>query len=849
MPAPNYVPGMGCSTPKLMFVGEAPGRIENELLQPFKGESGEELDAICEEAGYPNWRSETYVTNVSKFQPPNNDFSRLSEVANYQEQVDGLWTEIRHFKPNVIVPLGDVALTAITGKSGITKYRGSILQSLDGIPKAIPTFHPSNLVRSARTYNEWGERVGEDGAKGVFKYAYRKVMVEDIRRAFQESEYPELQLPERNLVIARNSGELYSFIRRNEGKIPMVDIEAYKCIPTCLSLAFSRHESMSIPLFRRIGKGVQLCEWPDSDIAAAWNILYELFSTTPVMGHNFKYDIDKLMMLGFRFLRVHADTMMLAHTVNPEMPSKKLEFLTSTLTREPYYKDEGKDWNPKVGVKQLFLYNAKDSAVQYEVFEELDRELDILSQQYHINLRPFFYDYVMRLFPLYLRMENTGVSIDESARDRIRFKYEKWHEEIQERFVAAVGHEVNVYSSPQMHKLVYTELKCPKRKDCSEDTLAALMQNNIKDERRRRILSDVLDDRRVRKTLGTYVNAGIDFDGRLRTSTRICGTETGRSSTGILKPPLRPEELGMAFQTITKHGDIGADIREFIVPDKGFVFVQIDKSQAEARVVAVLSEDWELLDAFNRIDIHRRTAALIFDYTNILDLSDVCPIADKIGKDSSERFMGKKTRHAGNYNMGKNRFMKEVTADAKKFGIDIKVSEWKAGQILDKFHSASPRIRNVFHRDIKTAINETRVLVNPFGRFRMFLDRMGEELYKEAFAHIPQSTVHDALTQAWLRVDDHERGSLTPLLGSKEWLDYGTEWLMEAHDALLFQCREDEVDDICRMLKKEIEKPISFRSCSLKRDVDLVIPMDIEIGYENLKELKKYKLKGEERAA
>jgi DNA polymerase len=846
MPNPNYVPGMGSPDAKVMVVGEAPGKDEDEQLKPFVGESGQELDALMREAGHPHWRYECYVTNVSKFRPPYNIFSRLHEVASYEEQIAGLWTEIRAIKPNVILALGDNALTALTGKHGITKYRGSILQSTAGVPKVIPTFHPANLVRSRNEVDEFGESTGIEGGKQIFKFVYRKVMVDDIKRAFQESNYEDLKLPQRNLLIAKNSGDVYGFIQRHNGSIPMVDIEAYNCIPVCLSLAFNRYEAMSIPLFRRIGKGVQLCEWTDSDIAYGWNILDNLFRTTPVMGHNFVgYDYDKLRMLGFRFRGIHADTMLLSHTVNPEMPAFSLAYLTSFFTREPYYKDEGKEWTPKVGVKQLFLYNGRDSAVDYEIFEELDKELDILSAQYRINLRKFFYGYVMRLFPLYYKMVSRGVRIDESRRDFIRFKYERWHEEIQNKFLAALGHEVNVNSNPQMQHVVYEELKCPKRGawdkktnkfkySTNEDTLAALMQNQVKDERRRRILSDILEDRRVRKTLGTYVNAEVDFDGRLRTSYRITGTETGRSSTGILKPPLRPSKMGMAFQTITKHGDIGADIREFIVPDKGKVFVNVDKSQAEARVVGVLSKDWDLLDAFNRIDIHRRTAALIFEYTSILDLSDICEVADKIGKDSSERFMGKKTRHAGNYNMKKHRFMTEVTADAKKFGIDIKISEWKAGQILDIFHSANPKIRGVFHSDVRAAIDSGRVLINPFGRIRMFFDRISEELYKEAFAFIPQSTVHDSLTQAWIEIDTQKPD---------------VEWLMESHDSLLFQCREDEVVDICVCMKEEFEKSISFRDCTLSRDYDLVIPMDIEIGYENLSEMKKFKLPKEERAA
>src|SRR5206468_11465187 len=104
---------------------------------------------------------------------------------------------------------------------------------------------------------------------------------------------------------------------------------------------------------------------------------------------------------------------------------------------------------------------------------------------------------------------------------------------------------------------------------------------------------------------------------------KINGTETGRSSTGILKKPLRPTKMGLAFHTIPAHGRLGKDIRSMLIPDPGKIFIKADYSQAEARIVAVLSEDWELLEAFDKVDIHRRTAALFFGLSKTLDLRPI----------------------------------------------------------------------------------------------------------------------------------------------------------------------------------------------------------------------------------
>jgi DNA polymerase I-like protein with 3'-5' exonuclease and polymerase domains len=90
--------------------------------------------------------------------------------------------------------------------------------------------------------------------------------------------------------------------------------------------------------------------------------------------------------------------------------------------------------------------------------------------------------------------------------------------------------------------------------------------------------------RRFKIARKKYFGARVDYDGRMKTVYTIAGTETGRSNTKILKPPVRPEKMGIPFQTITKHGDIGTEIRQMFVADDGFVIVETDMSQAEARM-------------------------------------------------------------------------------------------------------------------------------------------------------------------------------------------------------------------------------------------------------------------------
>src|SRR5690349_2770594 len=182
-----------------MAVAEAPGKVENETGEPLKGPTGQLFDEIIEKAGLPrhNW----YLTNVVKYQPPFNDFTKLHLInVDLAESIRKLWDEeILRIKPNVILCMGNQALEAVTGLTGITTYRGSILSSKDGQFKVVPTIHPAALFPKA----------GSDSAP--YPWVYKKIIEHDIQRAIDESSSPEFNLPVRSHDIAHNSLEVFRF--------------------------------------------------------------------------------------------------------------------------------------------------------------------------------------------------------------------------------------------------------------------------------------------------------------------------------------------------------------------------------------------------------------------------------------------------------------------------------------------------------------------------------------------------------------------------------------------------------------------------------------------------------------
>lgn len=798
-----------------MIVSEYPGveEVAAKPPEPLIGSSGQMTQHMLSLAGV-GWR-EIYRTNVYKYRPPTPYKKNVDYTAwpNWQECYVQLWNEIETIDPNAILTLGGFSFHILTGKEGLTHYRGSILRSYRQVNgrfiKIIPTFHPVNLLRP------------QEGEK--FDPRARAYMQHDVERAVEEAKTPEFTNPQRLLQPLRGSQDLLLFLNKyRDKKKVVIDIETSKtCIPVCVGLAFSPFHGVSVPLLNvRHGKD----ETPRNELARIWKILSEEVFQKPgiqLIAHNAKFDHKKLNEVGFGipYSAIHADTALMAHCLYPEFP-KTLEFLTSILSREPYYKDEGRSFDPaKDNPDQLAIYNCKDVTVTFDVYLALLAEFEAVKQAEGTDLFDFYFGYIHKLHELYMRMESNGWRVDRHVHADIWKKYVLQIHERREAFFQMFGYDVNVNAPIQVKDLLFNILKFPNRGSVDEDTLVSLYGNHADTDKKRAAIEYVLDRRRLNKTRSTYLEAEPDYDGRMRTQFNILGTETGRSSTSMLKPPIRPTPRGFAFQTLTKHGFIGQDIRRPLVPDEGMVFGSADMSQAEARIVANLANDDTLLKLFDTIDVHWMTAGWIFDFDGL---------NVPVDKEDPRRFCGKVTRHGGAYDMRKRRFSETVNSDIRRFQINMPpISEWKAGEMLNKFHKFSPKIRGVFHASIVEHLQlNARVLVNPYGRRRQFYSPWGESLWKEAYAHIPQSTVADHMKQALLRITARKPVMLSRILG-------------EAHDAVVWQSPVEEFAEDAAIIKEELERAIDFSRCSLPRN-PLLIPADVEYGF-NYKDMKKYR--------
>ena len=818
----KYVAGFGPRGANIMIIGDCPTMMDVAAGRPFS--SCKDLDDLLREAEIT--KSNCWLTTVSKYHVPSSPktkgykipFHTRAETAgvNLDEQVTELQSEINQIKPNLIIGIGQTSLRYITGKTKIDDYRGSILNGMGC--KFIGTYNPAHLNWQASDV----EFVG---------YWHKVIILLDLRRCLKESYSPNFEsLPKRILQVCKSSNELMEYKHINSSNFEVaVDIEAGgHYLPVCIGLSFKPSHGFTVPLWNKDG----ISNMPDSDLVLNWITLNEILNSKGIIGQNFNYDRDKISRLGFTIKSLKSDIMLKAQALCPEFP-KKLSFNQSVRTLEPFYKNEGMYEGT---YNDLFVGCARDACVTKEIDEVTNAELATIRQD------DYYHNFLMKLPKFYLDIEQQGLKLDEERRKELIHKYISWSEKTKYEIHKIVGTEVNYNSPKQVEILLYHNWKYPNKGGTGEEALTSLLNlqtKGVSNEEHRKCIELILLGRRIDKSIGTNLMAAVDFDGRMRTTYFPC-LDTGRSSTGQQDPPIRPtveirdfnnkkkdKVLGSAFQTMTKHGDVGEDVRSMFIPDnEDEVFVQLDSSQAEARVIFLLANDEWALEAIDTCDFHALTASWFFGGSEETHSKKV------LGYESPIRFMGKTLRHAGHLGASGKRAMLEVNTSARKYKIQARITQGDADKALKIFHSKQPKIKSVFQNGIITALEKDRTLFAgmpygfncDYGGRRTFYERWGDELFRQAFSYIPQRTVSDNTKGAGIRI--RERIPTIKIV-------------MESHDALLICMKRSLLSEWIPIMKQEMERPISFEHCSLKRKY-LIIPCEVEMGI-NYQHLSKFK--------
>ena len=320
------------------------------------------------------------------------------------------------------------------------------------------------------------------------------------------------------------------------------------------------------------------------------------------------------------------------------------------------------------------------------------------------------------------------------------------------------------------------------------------------------VLQSVLKVRELNKIRG-YLNANLD-NGIFYSSFNPAGTVTGRRSSAE-----NFLELGTNQQNIPKHSKLGKRYRRCFVARPGRVFVSCDQKGADdwvvhgyiADVSGITSGIEEMRAGINR---HQKLASFIFAFPE-----------DKCGSDTVYYYLGKKTRHAGQYGQRGNT-MSLVLAKEGYFYPP------KACQdLLDKFHKAEPQIANVYWKYIEETLKRGRTLVTPVGRRRIFFSLRdysdNSSVYRDGYIYLPQSTVADNTGMAIVWLEDNFPNFV----------------LNETHDSITGEAEDsvDKVNEAIRMLKQSFHRVFTFPN-----GFQVEIPVSVEIGY-NLQDMVKVK--------
>jgi len=800
MPLPKgAIPGQGPLEAPIALIGEQPGKQEVISRECFVGPAGRELNNLLRAANIP--RTSCYITNVIK--DLNAPLKHYIEFTNrgpitgvmWQDYLLVLKEELEYVRPYIVVAVGGVALYALTGRTGITKWRGSIIEStlVPGL-KVIPTLHPATVIPPKNQF--------------LNKYLIQN----DLIRAREHSGTREMDITERTVIIRPNYYQVLSCLEMiqetgHRGQIIDFDIEVVRGEVSCLSFAWSPTDSICIPFTDGFNDYFTV----DQE-AIIMRMITQILEDPLISkrGQNFAFD-SAFMFWRYGILMqgdLH-DTMISQKITMPDFPVG-LDFITSIHTDIPYYKAEGKKYF-KVGgpIEKFWQYNGMDTistaAAHPQQIADLIRQNNVETYNRQRKI----------LYPLvYMSMKGIKIDLDgmKNAIEESKVKLDSLENEL---FTLA-GRSINWNSPQQMKDYFYSEKGEPpyKKKNSKGEWKESVDVDALKRLARKgyaeaSIISKLRNLKN--KVLGTYLDLEkIDTDGRFRSYYNPVGGETGRlsSSENIIT------ETGGNQQNIPHW------ILEYYIADPGYVIYSIDLSQIENRIVAYVGKVISMIQAFeDGIDLHSLTASLIFD-KSIGDITRDDYTCDLGDGSQSERFWGKKANHGLNYGLG-----------YKNFALRYEMPESEAKWIIDRYHSAYPGVREGFHQLVKSSLYNNRTLVNLMGRSRVFLGDLNDSTFKEAYAQIPQSTVADVI---------NERG-LNFVYYNQQWFR-PVELLAQIHDAIDFQIPlylpwETHAEILLR-IKRSLETPLSAHGR------EFVVPADVAMGLNMCKDkMKDFKSK------
>ena len=489
------------------------------------------------------------------------------------------------------------------------------------------------------------------------------------------------------------------------------------------------------------------------------------------VGQNIKYDMIVLANYGVAIKGQMFDTMIAHYVLQPEL-HHGMDYLAEvylkydTIKIEELIGAKGKNQRNMrdLSPTDIYKYACEDADVTLKLKNILEKELETN------GVKELFEEIEMPLVPVLAYIERNGVRIDTEALKETSRHFTIRMREIEEEIYKLAGTEFNVSSPKQVGEVLFDRLKIVEKAKktktgqyvTSEEVLESLKGKH-------QIVEKVLDYRGLKKLLGTYIDALPELinpkTGRIHTSFNQTVTATGRLSSS--NPNL---------QNIPVRNEDGKEIRKAFIPDDGCEFFSADYSQIELRIMAHLSEDENMIEAFREEqDIHAATAAKIY----------------KINIDEVSREQRSKAKTA---NFG-------IIYGISVFGLAerLNVDRKEAKELIDGYFENYPKVKAYMDESIRSA-RDKGYIETIFKRKRYLPDINSRNAVVRGYAernaiNAPiQGSAADIIKVAMIRI-------------YKRFMDEGikSKMILQVHDELNFSVLREEKEKVQQIVISEME--------------------------------------------
>ena len=596
----------------------------------------------------------------------------------------------------------------------------------------------------------------------------------DGEEAEKKSSFESLKTVTHNYQLIDNEEkmlEIFSIFKTK--KILSLDTETTSTQPidaelVGLSFAVSEHEAFYVPIPANREEALRIV-----------NIFKPLYEDPEILkvGQNIKYDLEVLRNYNIHLAGPMWDTMIAHYLIQPEL-RHNMDFMAEVyLNYQTVHIDEligprGKSQRSMrdLSPTDVYEYACEDADITLQLKNKLEQEL----KKY--DCEKLFYEIEMPLMPVLAEMEMNGVRLDTESLAQTSKELTERMNDIEHEIYELAGHSFNISSPRQVGDVLFGELKIvekPKKTKTGQYVTSeeVLQQLHAKHP----IVGKILDFRGLKKLLSTYVDNLPTLinrrTGHIHTSFNQCITATGRLSSS--DPNL---------QNIPVRGEDGKEIRKAFVPEPGCLFFSADYSQIELRVMAHLSGDEAMIEAFrNGYDVHAATAAKVYKK----DIKDV---------KRDERTKAKRANFGIIYG---------ITVFGLAERLDISRDE--ARQLIDGYFETFPRVKDYMEQAKETARRQGYV-TTLLGRRRYLSDIKSANATVRGFAernaiNAPiQGTAADIIKVAMIRIFQRFQQE-----------GIRSKMILQVHDELNFSVVPEEKEKVEHIVLEEMQNAFEMK--------------------------------------